>query len=267
MKRLCVTCDARVHVGLNTGLVAALRRRNQANAPLLQQTIQGNQVFQFRHTPAALPAATKRCQLETSRESCKRPFEHGSINPYLRAGVFTYNQRLCKKVLSGSCLISGAKENMKNMPADFQDEDEVEDFKPLTAEEASDWRSRFPQVSVWRIVIVQAQVGIVVAALAWWMTGRPAAGWSAAYGALAVVLPAALFARGVVRQRPGGAGAAMAGIFGWELVKLVLCIAMLAAAPKLVPDLSWLALLVGLIVVMKTYWIALLVRSNVPKTD
>jgi ATP synthase protein I len=34
----------------------------------------------------------------------------------------------------------------------------------------------------------------------------------------------------------------MAGIFGWELVKLVLCIAMLAA-PKLVPDLSWLALL------------------------
>ena len=87
-----------------------------------------------------------------------------------------------------------------------------------------------PQVSVWRIVAVQAVVGVVVAALAWLVTGRMAAGWSAGYGALSVVLPAALFARGVVRQRQGGAGAAMAGIFGWELVKLVLCIAMLAAA-------------------------------------
>lgn len=59
----------------------------------------------------------------------------------------------------------------------------------------------------------------------------------------------------------------MARIFGWELVKLVLCIAMLVAAPKLVPNLSWLALLVGLIVVMKTYWIAFLVRSGVRKTE
>ena len=57
------------------------------------------------------------------------------------------------------------------------------------------------------------------------------------------------------------------GIFGWELVKLVLCIAMLVAAPKLIPGLSWLALLAGLIVVMKTYWIALIVQSSVRKTD
>ena len=181
------------------------------------------------------------------------------------SGVFTYNQRLCEKVLFGARLVSGMKENMTKMPADFQDEDEVEDFKPLTAQEASAWRSRFPQVSVWRVVVVQAVVGVVVALLAWLITGRMAAGWSAGYGALSVVLPAALFARGVVRQRPGGAAAAMVGIFGWELVKLVLCIAMLAAAPKLVPDLSWLALLVGLIVVMKTYWIALFVRTSVQK--
>lgn len=156
---------------------------------------------------------------------------------------------------------------MTKMPADFQDEDEVEDFKPLTAQEASAWRSRFPQVSVWRIVVVQAIVGVVVALLAWLFTGRMAAGWSAGYGALSVVLPAAMFARGVARQRPADAGAAMVRIFGWELVKLVLCIAMLAAAPKLIPNLSWLALLAGLIVVMKTYWVALLVRSGVQKTD
>jgi len=156
---------------------------------------------------------------------------------------------------------------MTKMPTELQDEDEVEDFKPLTAQEASAWRSRFPQVSVWRIVVFQAAAGVIVALLAWLVTGRAAVGWSAGYGALAVVLPAAMFARGVARQRPGGAGAAMAGIFGWELAKLVLCIAMLAAAPRLVPDLSWLALLAGLIVVMKTYWVALFVRSGVQKTD
>ena len=156
---------------------------------------------------------------------------------------------------------------MKNSATELQDEVEVDDFKPLTAQEASAWRQRFPQVSVWRIVWVQAVVGALVALIAWLVTGRASVGWSAAYGALAVVIPAALFARGMARQRPGDAGGAMVRIFGWELVKLVLCIAMLAAAPKLVPNLSWLALLAGLIVVMKTYWIALLVRSGVRKTE
>ncbi len=116
-------------------------------------------------------------------------------------------------------------------------------------------------------MVVQAVVGVLVALVAWLVTGRAEVGWSAAYGALSVVLPAALFARAVVRKRPGGAAAAMVGIFGWELVKLVLCIAMLAAAPKLVPGLSWLALLAGLVIVMKTYWVALIVRANVRKTD
>lgn len=160
---------------------------------------------------------------------------------------------------------------MKNTAADTDIDsetgDEVSDFKPLTSEEAQDWRRRNPQMSVWRFVVVQAVVGVLVALVAWPVTGRPQVGWSAAYGALSVVLPAALFARAVVRERPGGAAAAMVGIFGWELVKLVLCIAMLAAAPKLVPGLSWLALLAGLVVVMKTYWVALIVRSNVRKTD
>ena len=156
---------------------------------------------------------------------------------------------------------------MKNLATDSKVEDEDEDFKPLTAQEASDWRKRYPQVTVWRIVGTQAVVGVLVALLAWLITGRAAVGGSAAYGALSVVLPAVLFARGVARQRPGGASAALAGIFGWELVKLVLCVAMLAAAPKLIPGLSWLALLAGLVVVMKTYWIALFVQSNVRKTD
>ena len=59
----------------------------------------------------------------------------------------------------------------------------------------------------------------------------------------------------------------MVGFFGWEMVKIALTVAMLAAAPKLVSQLSWLALLVGMVVTMKTYWIALMVRPSVRKTD
>ena len=121
-------------------------------------------------------------------------------------------------------------------------------------------------MSIWRIVGWQAVVGVLVALLAWLLTGRAQVGWSAGYGALSVVLPAALFARGMARRRPS-AGAAMAGVFGWELVKIALAVAMLAAAPRLVPGLSWLALLAGMVVTMKTYWVALLAQSGVRRTD
>ena len=115
---------------------------------------------------------------------------------------------------------------------------------------------------------MQAVVGVLVALAAWLLSGQMPVAWSAGYGALAVVLPAALFARGMVRQnRVASAGAAMVGFFGWELVKIMLTVAMLAAAPKLVPQLSWLALLAGMVVTMKTYWIALMVRPGVRKTD
>ncbi|WP_370680694.1 ATP synthase subunit I [Comamonas sp. GB3 AK4-5] len=156
-----------------------------------------------------------------------------------------------------------------NKKAPWQDELEAqdEDFKPLTPEEAQAWRRRNPPVSVWRIVAGQVAVGALVALLAWGISGQARVGWSAAYGALCVAIPAVIFARGVTRGGMAvGAGAAMTRLFGWELVKLVLCIAMMAAAPHVVRDLSWLALLAGVVAVMKTYWIALLVRSGVRKT-
>ena len=59
----------------------------------------------------------------------------------------------------------------------------------------------------------------------------------------------------------------LTGFFGWEMAKIALTVAMLAAAPKLIDALSWLALLAGMVVTMKTYWIALWVRSGVRKTD
>lgn len=157
---------------------------------------------------------------------------------------------------------------MKTIASETETEAEESDFKPLTAQEAEQWRRRNPPISVWKVVAGQALVGGLVALLAWVLTGRASVGWSAAYGALSVVVPAGLFARGVLRHKASSnPRAAMVGFFGWEIAKIVLTVALLAAAPRLVPGLSWIALLVGMVVTMKTYWVALLVRPGVRKTD
>ena len=163
---------------------------------------------------------------------------------------------------------NAVQSNMKTNAFDTEAEEREPEFKSLTPEEAAQWRSRNPAVSVWKIVAGQAVVGVLVAVLSWVLTGRAAAGWSAAYGAVAVVVPAALFARGVMRGRAASdPRAAMVRFFGWELAKIVLTVALLAAAPRLVPGLSWLALVVGMVFTMKTYWVALMVRPGVRKTD
>ncbi|MDP4075013.1 ATP synthase subunit I [Acidovorax sp. A1169] len=157
---------------------------------------------------------------------------------------------------------------MKTIAPETETEAEDSDFKPLSAQEADQWRSRNPPVSMWKVVAGQALVGVLVGLVAWGLTGRAEVGWSAAYGALAVVAPAALFARGMSRQMASGnAGASMAGFFGWEIAKIVFTVALLAVAPWVVPGLVWLALLAGMVVTMKTYWVALMVRPGVRKTD
>ena len=148
-------------------------------------------------------------------------------------------------------------------------EDEDSDFKPLTAQEAQEWRKRHPALSVWRLVLAQAVVGVLATLVAWLVSGKSQVAMSAGYGALAVVLPSALFARGMgrIKNSAGSANAMLTGFFGWEMAKIALTVAMLAAAPKLIDALSWLALLAVMVVTMKTYWIALWVRSSVRKTD
>ena len=143
------------------------------------------------------------------------------------------------------------------------DEAQDEGFKPLTPEEAQKVRAANPPVSLWAVVAGQLGVGIAVALVAWGLTGQARMGWSAAYGALAVVLPAALFARGLSRQKTATQGnAALVGFFVWELVKIALTVAMLVAAPRLVANLSWLALLAGFVVTMKVYWVAMWFRPG-----
>jgi ATP synthase protein I len=144
-------------------------------------------------------------------------------------------------------------------PGSF-DDDEVPEapVKVLSREEAQALRARLPSVSPWRVVAAQTAAGLVCSALVWAFTQRGGAAWSALYGAAAVVIPGALLARGMTRQTSPNPGALMAGFMLWEAVKIGVAVAMLVAAAKVVPDLSWPALLVAMIVCMKVNWLALL---------
>ncbi|MGC4079028.1 MAG: ATP synthase subunit I [Rubrivivax sp.] len=146
---------------------------------------------------------------------------------------------------------------------DDEDATDLADFKPLTREEARILRQKNPPLSPWRVILVQAGVGVVVSLLAALITGSPAAGWSALYGAATVVLPSALMARGATsRFSIMSPGSGAVSFMLWESVKIAVSVAMLMLASKLVQDLSWPALLVSLVLCIKTYWVALLWRGR-----
>ncbi|WP_119155002.1 ATP synthase subunit I [Caldimonas tepidiphila] len=154
----------------------------------------------------------------------------------------------------------------------YEDGAEEAPFKPLTREEAQALRAKHPPLSPWRVVMAQAVAGLVVAAVWYAITGNGGAAGSALYGAAAVVVPGALFARGIARQtNRANPGAAVFGFMLWEFVKIALTVAMLAAAMKVVPDLSWPALLVAMVVCMKVNWLAPLwwgrVKNNVARDN
>jgi ATP synthase protein I len=141
------------------------------------------------------------------------------------------------------------------------------DYLPLTAAQAQALREIEPAVSPWRIVRLQCGVGALVALVAWGVTGEAVVGGSALYGALVVVIPAALFARGLMSRFSSiNPATASFGFFLWEAVKIGVSVVMLAAAPRLIENLSWLALMAGLVVTLKVYWLALLMRAK-PQKD
>ena len=145
---------------------------------------------------------------------------------------------------------------------DADDEAQAPVFKALTREEAQALREKDPPLSPWRVVAVQGALGVVVALLAALLTGRQEVGWSLLYGAAAVVVPGALMARGMTsRLSSVSPGASAVSFMLWEMVKIAVSVAMLMLAARLVQPLSWPALLVGLVLCMKVYWVALLWRG------
>lgn len=149
----------------------------------------------------------------------------------------------------------------------WSDDDAEPDFKPLTANEAAAWRQRQTVLSVWELVGWQVLLGVLASLLGWLLAQRSSVAWSVAYGAASVALPSAVMAYGLTssalaRRLAGVAQAAFVGFLLWEGVKVILAVLMLWAAHWVVPDLSWLGLLVGLVVVLKVHWLGWWIRGR-----
>ncbi len=108
-----------------------------------------------------------------------------------------------------------------------------------------------------RTVQLQVAMTVTVAMLAAMMGGVHAA-LSAALGGLSCVVPSGLFALRLALEsrRPGGA--TVHGFFVGEFVKLAVTVLMLFAVASFYRDLNWLALIVGFIAALKSYFLIFL---------
>ena len=173
----------------------------------------------------------------------------------------------CGEALASKHGVSADASGRDGCPQDVADEDGEDDFKPLTREQAQQWRASQPRTTVWAVLGWQVVLALVAAVVAWALTQHPAVVMSLLYGAFAVMGPTALMAWGMTKsalsgRASGGAQVSLLGFFVWEGAKLLLAIALLALAPRVVPDLNWLALVAGLVVVLKAYWLELWFRAR-----
>lgn len=138
------------------------------------------------------------------------------------------------------------------------DDAQEEVFVPLNAQQAKRFRQEHSVLSPWTVVVGQLAMGCAVALATWAITQNRVAAVSAVCGALAVILPAALFARGLTgRFATLSPANAVSSFFVWELVKIGVTVAVLLAAHRWVVGLVWPAMLAGLVVTMKVYLLAL----------
>ena len=135
-----------------------------------------------------------------------------------------------------------------------------EGFAPLTAEQARQWRQANPPFSPWPVLGVQTVAGLVTVLVTGWLAAAHThVVWSAAWGVLAAWLPALIFARAMARrmQRQGHAMGALVALMVWEGIKIVLTVALLLAAPRVLAQVSWPALVAGFVITIKAAWLAL----------
>lgn len=158
----------------------------------------------------------------------------------------------------------------KTITVDHADGGEEVGFKPLTSDEARKWRHGHKQVSIWRVVLAQATSAVLVGMFGAVLFDSAEVGWSVFYGGMAVVLPSVVMAHGMTSGRlakllsviPVGS---LGSVLFWEGIKVLLAVVMLMVAPVVIDELNWLALLAGLVTVLKVYWLAFLLLTRVSK--
>jgi ATP synthase protein I len=155
--------------------------------------------------------------------------------------------------------------NRTVQPTDpWQDEQDAPAAPPMSRAEVQSLLLRKPQVSVWRVVVLQVVVGLLVALFSWFFAaGKLSVVLSALYGAAIIALPSALFALSIQlwlsKLKPG---VAVYGFALGELLKIGLTIVLLFIAPRIVQPLSWAAMLIAIVVTLQVYWVALILRGK-----
>jgi len=148
----------------------------------------------------------------------------------------------------------------------FDRVDAEDEVHTLTKDEAAVVKASNPPLNPWRVVAWQMLTVVALGLIALAVTQKWSVVYSLVWGGLCVVVPSAIFARGLMSKATlMNAGSATAGFFLWEMVKVALTLAMLFVAMRVVNNLSWPALLVGLVVTMKVYWLALFCKPKVSK--
>ena len=110
---------------------------------------------------------------------------------------------------------------------------------------------------------VALQWGVILAlAVVAWLWGGEKSAVSLLLGGACVALPNALLAAWLTVRimRTGSAGPA--AMLGGELGKLALTVALLVTAVRASPEVSWVALIVGVIGALKAQWLALWFTRN-----
>ena len=153
---------------------------------------------------------------------------------------------------------SEASHSVLNTSRDaWADEVEDDDFKPLTREEARQWRKGQSQLSMWAVLRWQIVIAVLAVGVSAVVTADAAVMRSVLYGSTAVIVPTAMVAwrsnRQAARGVSVGAQALLLSFFVWEGVRLLLAVALLAAAPLVLADVNWLALVAGFVLVIKAY--------------
>ena len=165
--------------------------------------------------------------------------------------------------------------------ANVDDEDEKRDewnddgqdgekISPLTRQEVQLLKQKLGGVSLeaflLKVLMWQALSAVVIGMMAYLVSA--AAVTSAFYGAMCVVLPSALVARIVIKQvRPDvlkHSGGKLMGLVVLELVKILVTVCLLLAAPLVLDSPQWVAIVIGFAVTLKVYWVVALMSLRQP---
>jgi ATP synthase protein I len=139
----------------------------------------------------------------------------------------------------------------------FDSNDEIQEIRALSKDEAEVVKAANPMLNPWRVVIWQVVVTLLIGLLGLVLSQQKNTLYSMLWGGLCVVIPSGLFARGMTRGRDfESLRLGLSNFLVWELLKIALSIAMLVMASVVVSDLSWSALVASFIVVTKVYWLA-----------